>query len=141
LPTDDVEDEEDALDGHAAADTDDEDIQQAWNDYEMENVVAASAAERVRSALPIEKARGFIELEGRTLGRIYAQPRLLPDPSVHISCYRHRQCQQWVQLSRIPDTRLVRIWLQKATDFENAVAHWEATNVRVCVCVCVRVFV
>ena len=128
LPADDQDhdagDQEEALDGNESVDSVDEEMDNAWREYaqaDLDNAISVAQA----VPLPEEKPRGFIVLEGRTLGRIYSQPRLQIDPSVHVACYRHAGCQNWVKLHQVPDTRLIRIWLQRAPDFTDADDHWQ----------------
>ena len=106
----------------------DSDVADAWFEYDRSDrqVAAQHARAQGKHELPREIARGYIVLGEKRIGRLASQPRLAPDPSLHVACYHHSCCQAWIPLKRIPDTRLCRIWMAKASEYPDATAHWEA---------------
>ena len=117
----------DAEDGDIIDDTD-SDIGDAWSHYDQQDRKVSTLHNRAqaRFELPREIARGYIVLGDKRIGRIACQPRPLPNPSIHVACYSHSCCSAWIELKRVPDTRLVRVWMAKAHEFESSEAHWEA---------------
>ena len=126
------EDESHSDAGNSGAEDTDSDVADAWTEYDQtgRKLAASHVRAQQRQDLPREIARGYIVLADKRIGRLATQPRLMVDPSLHVACFHHACCQQWVPLKRIPDTRLCRIWMARAHEYKNAEEHWEADILR-----------
>ena len=136
-----LEDGAPVSDDAAASDDTDSDVAEAWEqlDVDRQRVARRHALAEVACTMPTEKRRGYIELGRKIIGRIAMQPRLVQSPSVHISCKYHVSCQRLVELANVPDTRLVRLWMADAKDYDDAEAHWDVQTLDyLCKCCCRR---
>ena len=85
--------------GEVSDDVDDKtdsDVAEAWEEFDIGRQYLARRHAQAEASLtmPVEKRFGYIELGGKIIGRIACQPRLIANPSIHISCKEHLCCQR-----------------------------------------------
>ena len=129
----DVANEEPDIEDH---DTD-SDVAEAWEEFDTGRQLLTRRYAQADAAnnMPVEKARGYIELGGKIIGRIATQPALIPKPSIHIACTFHNCCQRWVPCAEVPDTRLVRLWMARGPTYDDATDHWAVQTLVSHICV------
>ena len=118
----DVANEEPDIEDH---DTD-SDVAEAWEEFDTGRQLLTRRYAQADAAnnMPVEKARGYIELGGKIIGRIATQPALIPNPSIRIACTVQNCRQRWVPCAEVPDTRLVRLWMARGPTYDDATDHW-----------------